>query len=116
MAYFDFVVTPVKTERMDEYKKLVKKSAKIWKKYGAVSYRECIAEDVKPGKSTSFPQSLKLKADETVGVAYVEFKSRKHRDQAWAKVMKDPFMSNYDMKAAPFDAKRMFFGGFTSLV
>jgi uncharacterized protein YbaA (DUF1428 family) len=112
MAYFDFMVTPVKTDRLGEYKKLATKSAKIWKKYGALSYTECIAEDVKPGKTTSFPQSLKLKADECTGVACIGYKSRKHRDQVWAKIMKDPFMANFDMKTAPFDAKRMYFGGF----
>ncbi len=115
MAYFDFMVTPAKLDRMAEYKKLVSKSAKLWKKCGALTYMECVAEDVKPGKTTSFPQSLKLKSDEIVVVALIGYKSRKHRDQVWAKVMKDPFMANYDMKSAPFDAKRMFFGGFKKL-
>ncbi len=115
MAYFDFMVIPAKADRMDEYKKLVAKSAKVWKKCGALSYMECAADDVKPGKSTSFPQSLKLKSDEVVVVAFIGFKSRKHRDQVWAKMMKDPFMATFDMKTAPFDAKRMYFGGFKSI-
>jgi uncharacterized protein YbaA (DUF1428 family) len=115
MAYYDFIVTPAKTERLDEYKKLVKKSAKIWEKCGALSYAECVADDVKPGKATSFPQSLKLKPDETVVVAFIGFKSRKHRDAVWARMMKDPFMATFDMKTAPFDAKRMFFGGFKAI-
>ncbi len=115
MAYYDFMVTPAKLDRMAEYKKLVAKSTKLWKKCGAVSYMECVAEDVKPGKVTSFPQSLKLKSDEIVVVCVIGYKSKKHRDQVWAKIMKDPFMANYDMKAAPFDAKRMFFGGFKPL-
>jgi uncharacterized protein YbaA (DUF1428 family) len=115
MAYFDIMVTPAKTDRMAEYKKLVAKSAKIWKKYGALSYVECSADDVKPGKTTSFPQSLKLKPDETVVVAMIGFKSRKHRDGVWGKMMKDPFMATFDMKTAPFDPKRMYFGGFKTL-
>ena len=115
MAYFDFVVTPAKADRMDEYKKLIAKSAKVWKKCGALSYMECVADDVKPGKVTSFPQSLKLKTDEVVVVAFIGFKSRKHRDLVWARVMKEPFMASFDMKTAPFDAKRMYFGGFKAL-
>jgi uncharacterized protein YbaA (DUF1428 family) len=115
MAYFDFMVTPAKADRMDEYKKLVAKSVKVWKKHGALSYMECLADDVKPGKTTSFPQSLKLKEDEVVVVAMIGYKSRKHRDQVWAKVMKDPFMATFDMKTAPFDAKRMYFGGFKTI-
>ena len=115
MAYYDLMITPAKLDRMDEYKKLVAKSAKAWKKCGALSYFECVADDVKPGKVTSFPQSLKLKADEIVVAAVIGYKSRKHRDQVWAKMMKDPFMANFDMKTAPFDAKRMYFGGFKGL-
>ena len=71
MAYYDFMVTPAKLDRMAEYKKLVAKSTKLWKKCGAVSYMECVAEDVKPGKVTSFPQSLKLKSDEIVVVCVI---------------------------------------------
>ena len=115
MPYFDFMVVPAKADKMAEYKKLVLKSAKLWKKCGALSYMECAADDVKPGKTTSFPQSLKLKADEVAVVAFIGFKSRKHRDLVWAKVMKDPFMANFDMKTAPFDGKRMFYGGFKSI-
>jgi uncharacterized protein YbaA (DUF1428 family) len=116
MAYIDFMVTPVPKRKLVAYKALCKKSAKLWKKYGAVSYSECIAEDVKPGKVTSFPQSVKLKTGEVVATAYIGFKSKSHRAQVWAKVMQDPFMANYDMSKAPFDGKRMFFGTFKSLV
>ena len=72
---------------------------------------------VKPGKRTSFPQSFKLKPDETVVFAYVVYNSRAHRDRVNAKVMKDPRLANMmDPKAMPFDAKRMFWGGFKALV
>ena len=117
MAYFDFMVTPAKLERMAEYKKLVAKSAKLWKKCGALTYMECVAEDVKPGKTTSFPQSLKLKSGEIVVVALIGYKSRKHRDQVWAKVMKDPRLAKLcDPKDMPMDCKRMVYGGFKVLV
>jgi uncharacterized protein YbaA (DUF1428 family) len=116
MAYIDFVVSPVPKDRLADYKKLAQKTAKIWIKLGALSVTECVEDDVKPGKTTSFPQSLKLKPGELVTTTMITFKSRKHRDASWAKMMKDPFMANFDMKSAPFDAKRMYYGGFKTLV
>jgi uncharacterized protein YbaA (DUF1428 family) len=72
---------------------------------------------VKPGKRTSFPQSVKLKDDETVVFAYIVFKSRAHRDKVNAKVMKDPRLANMmDPKTMPFDGKRMIYGGFKVMV
>jgi uncharacterized protein YbaA (DUF1428 family) len=116
MSYVDGFVAPVPKNKLAAYRKLASKAGKIYMKYGALSYMETVADDVKPGKSTSFPQSVKLKDGETVILAWVTYKSRKHRDQVNVKVMKDPFMANYDAKTAPFDAKRMFWGGFKKLV
>jgi uncharacterized protein YbaA (DUF1428 family) len=106
----------VPKKRIAEYKALAKKSAKIWKKYGAIGYSEMIEEDVKPGKLTSFPQSVLLKKGEVVAATYVVYKSRKARDACLKKMMTDPYFANYDMKKAPFDAQRMFFGGFSCIV
>jgi uncharacterized protein YbaA (DUF1428 family) len=92
-------------------------AGKVWRDHGALEVRECVADDVKPGKLTSFPQSVKLKAGETVMFSWIVFKSRAHRDRANAKVMKDPRLATMmDPKALPFDAKRMFYGGFKVLV
>ena len=72
---------------------------------------------MKPGKQTSFPQSVKLKPGETVMFSWIVFKSRAHRDRVNAKVMKGPRLANMmDPKAMPFDGKRMFWGGFKVLV
>lgn len=79
-------------------------------------YTECVADDVKPGKLTSFPQSVKLKADEIVVFSWIVYKSRKHRDSVNAKVMKDSRIAGMDPKSMPFDGKRMFWGGFKSFV
>lgn len=96
---------------------MAQKAGKVWRDHGALEYIECVADDVKPGKRTSFPQSVKLKPDETVVFAYVVYNSRAHRDRVNAKVMKDPRLANMmDPKAMPFDAKRMFWGGFKALV
>jgi len=116
MAYVDGFVLPVPKKNMAAYRRMANKAGKTWIKHGALSYVETVADDVKPGKVTSFPQSVKLKEGETVIFAWATYKSRKHRDQVMAKVMKDPTMSNYDLKTLPFDGKRMFWGGFKQLV
>jgi len=92
-------------------------AGKVWRDHGALEVRECVADDVKPGKHTSFPQSVKLKAGETVVFSWIVFKSRTHRDRVNARVMKDPRLAKMmDPKTMPFDAKRMFYGGFKVLV
>ena len=113
MPYVDGFVVPVPKKKLDAYKALARKAGKIWKEYGALSFIETVADDVKPGKWTSFPQAVKLKPDETVVFSWIMYKSRAHRDRVNAKVMKDPrlggMMSGKDM---PFDGKRMIYGGF----
>ena len=116
MAYVDGFVLPVPKKNLPAYRRMANKAGKTWIKHGALSYVETVADDVKPGKVTSFPQSVKLKDGETVIFAWATYKSRKHRDQVMAKVMKDPAMSNFDPKTLPFDGKRMFWGGFKRLV
>ena len=95
---------------------LARKAGKIWREYGALEFKECVADDVKMGKWTSFPRSVKRKPNETVVFSYIVYKSRAHRDQVNAKVMKDKRFTGMDMKDMPFDAKRMIYGGFKVLV
>lgn len=115
--YVDGFVVPVPTDKLDDYRRISRKAGKIWREYGALEYIECVADDVKPGKLTSFPQSVKLKANETVVFSWIVYTSRKQRDAINAKVMSDPRLADMmDPKAMPFDAKRMFFGGFKTLV
>ena len=96
----------------------MKKAGKLWREYGALDYREWVADDVKPGKLTSFPRSVKLKPGETVVFAWITYKSRAQRDKINAKVMADPRLNSMmDPKSPPpFDGKRMIYGGFESLV
>jgi uncharacterized protein YbaA (DUF1428 family) len=111
--YVDGFVLPIPKKRVEAYRKLARRAGKVWKEYGALQYRECIADDVKPGKYTSFPHSVKLKPNEVVFFSYIVYKSRRHRDQVNAKVMKDPRLAHMmDPKDMPFDAKRMIWGGF----
>ena len=115
--YVDGFVVPVPKKNADAYRKLAKKAAKIWREHGALDYVECVADDVKPGRWTSFPQSVKLKPGEVVWFSWIVFKSRRHRDAVNARVMKDPRLAAMmDSKKLPFDGKRMFWGGFRNLV
>lgn len=115
--YVDGFVVPVPANGVAAYRKMARKAGKIWREYGALEYTECIADDVKPGKRTSFPQSVKLKPDEVVVFSWIVFKSRKHRDNVNAKVMSDPRLASMmDPKTMPFDGKRMFWGGFKTLL
>ena len=116
MAYIDGFVLPLPRANLAAYRRLARKAGKIWREHGALEYRECIADDVQPGKLTSFPQSVKLKPDEVVIFAYVVYKSRAQRDRVNAKVMSDPRLAGMDAKSLPFDGKRMFWGGFKPLV
>jgi uncharacterized protein YbaA (DUF1428 family) len=117
MRYVDGYVLPVPKKNVAAYRRMAQKAGKVWRDHGALEYIECVADDVKPGKQTSFPQSVKLKPGETVVFAYIVYKSRAHRDRINAKVMKDPRLANMmDPKALPFDGKRMFWGGFKVLV
>ena len=117
MRYVDGYVLPVPKKNVAAYRRMAQKAGKVWRDHGALEYIECIADDVKSGKQTSFPQSVKLKAGETVVFAYIVFKSRAHRDRVNSKVMKDPrLVSMMDPKAMPFDGKRMIYGGFKVLV
>jgi uncharacterized protein YbaA (DUF1428 family) len=117
MLYVDGFVVPVPKKNLPAYRRMAQKSGEVWREHGALEYIECIADDVKPGKHTSFPQSVKLEPGEIVVFSYIVFKSRAHRDRANAKVMKDPRLASMmDSKAMPFDSKRMIYGGFRVVV
>ncbi|MEH2510758.1 uncharacterized protein YbaA (DUF1428 family) [Nitrobacteraceae bacterium AZCC 1564] len=116
MQYVDGFIVAVPKKNLKAYQTLARKAGKVWKEYGALEYRECVAEDVKVGKLTSFPRSVKLKPGETVIFSWITYKSRKHRDKVNAKVMKDPRITGMDPKTMPFDGKRMIYGGFDTIV
>ena len=117
MAYVDGFVVPVPKKNLDAYRRMATKSGKVWREYGALDYKECVGDDVKPGKRTSFPQAVKLKAGEVVFFSWIVYRNRKHRDSVNKKVMKDPRITGMmDPKKSPFDVKRMLHGGFEVLV
>lgn len=117
MNYVDGIVVPVPTRKLAAYRRMAGTAGKVWREHGALEYIECVADDVKPGKTTSFPQSVKLKRGETVVFSWIVYKSRKERDRIHALVMKDPrITAMFKSKALPFDGKRMIWGGFKVIV
>ena len=117
MKYVDGFVLPVAKKKLQAYRRMAQKAGRVWRDHGALEVRECVADDVKLGKRTSFPRSVKLKRGETVFFSYIVYKSRADRDRVNAKVMKDPRITGMgDMKDMPFDARRMIYGGFKVLV
>jgi uncharacterized protein YbaA (DUF1428 family) len=117
MAYIDGFVVPVPKKNVKAYRAMATRAGKIWMEYGALSFHENVANDVKPGKWTSFPQSVKLKKDEVVMFSWIVYKSRKDRDRINKKVMADPRLAKMMKgKDLPFDGKRMIYGGFKTLV
>ena len=117
MRYVDGFIVAVPKKKLEAYRRMARKASKVWREHGALEYVESVAEDVKWGKRTSFPRSVKLKPGETVVFAYIVYKSRTHRDRVIARVMKDKRLASMmDPKTLPFDAKRMIYGGFKVLV
>lgn len=115
--YVDGFVLPVPRSKVEAYRKMAEDAGKVWIEYGALEFRECVAEDVKPGKVTSFPQAVQLEDDEVVMFSWIVYRSREERDRINEKVMADPRIKcAMEGETPPFDAQRMIFGGFTTLV
>jgi uncharacterized protein YbaA (DUF1428 family) len=117
MSYVDGFVVPVPKSNLAAYRRMASKAGKVWREHGALHYIECAGDDVKPGKLTSFPQAVKLKADEVVVFSWIVYASRRERDRINKKVMADPRLASMmDPKTLPFDGKRMVMGGFKPIV
>src|SRR5574343_826422 len=115
--YVDGFLTPVKKDKLADYKKMARACGKIWKEYGALQYLEAVADDVPYGKRTSFPRAVKLQDDKVVVFAYMLYTSRKERDRIMNAVMTDKRVAKYmDPNTLPFDGKRMIWGGFKEIV
>ena len=119
MGYVDGFVMAVPKKNLRAYRQLARKAGKVWRKHGALDYKECVGDDLRvPWGGVPFPRVVKLKKGETVVFSYIVFKSRAHRDKVNAKVMKDPLMNDptYKDKPMPFDMKRVVYGGFKIIV
>ncbi len=117
MVYVDGFVMPVPRRRRAAYARLARLACKVWMEHGALSYVEALADDVQPGKVTSFPRSVALKRGEEVWFSFITYRSRRHRDAVMKKVMADPRMQPAMAgKDIPFDPQRMIWGGFKGVV
>lgn len=117
MSYVDGFVVPVPKKNLAAYRRLARKAGKVWCEHGALEYVECVGDDVTPGKLTSFPQAVKLKADEVVVFSWIVYRNRRERDRIMQRVMADPRLADsMDPKRLPFDGRRMFWGGFKPMV
>ncbi len=115
--YVDGFVIPLPKNKVDAYRRMATKAAKIWREYGALDYKECVGDDLNTEMAMPFPKGIKSKPDETVVFSWIVYKSRAHRDKVNAKIMKDPRIAAMcDPKDMPFDCKRMLYGGFKVLV
>ena len=117
MPYVDGFIVPVPKDKIEAYRAMSIAAGQIWREHGALEFRECMADDVKPGKLTSFPQSVDMQDGETVFFSWIVYNSREERDVVNEKVMKDPRMADMmQPENMPFDGKRLIYGGFEMLV
>ena len=117
MKYVSSWVVPVPKNKIDEYRRKARKFGKIWKEHGALEYVECVADDVKKGKVTSFPQSVSLEAHRDGGARLARFQSKSHHDRVIKNAMGDPRMQKLmHSDEMLFDGMRMFWGGFEVMV
>ncbi len=115
MSYVDGYLVPVPKRNLTAYLRLAKLGEKLWRKHGALDYKECVGDDLKPKWGCPFPQSVKLKPGETLFFSFIVFKSRAHRDRVNAKVIKEIEKSGCQHEM-PFDCRRFVYGGFKVLV
>ena len=115
MSYVDGFVLAVPKAKIEAYKKVAQLAGKIWMEFGALSYVECLADDVPYGELTSFPRAVQATDDETVVFSWITYKDKASRDEIMAKVMADERLKA-DMANMPFDTKRMIFGGFEAFL
>ena len=115
MAYVDGFIVPVPKVKLDAYKEMARTAGDVWMEHGALSYVECIGDDIPYGEVTSFPRSVQATEEETVIFSWITYKDRASRDEILAKVMADPRLAGEDWKQV-FDGKRMIYGGFQAFL
>ncbi len=116
MRYVDGFVLPVPKKNLASYRRMAAKAGKVWKEHGALEYRECAGDDLKVKMGLPFPKLGKVKSNETVVFSWIVYKSKSHRNAVNKKVMKDPRIEKMMTGPAPFDYKRMAYGGFRVMV
>lgn len=115
--YVDGFLLPIHPDRITDYQKVASSAGAIWKEHGALSYWECVGDDLNIEDMVSFRDAARCKEGETVVFAWIVYPSREERDRINAAVMEDPRMKAAMGDDTPtFDYKRMAYGGFKSIV
>ena len=114
-GYFDGFVAPVPNGNREAYRAMAAKAAGVFREYGATRVVEAWGDDVPEGQVTDFRRAVKAEEGENVVFSWIEWPSKQARDEAWPKLMEDERMKP-DFANMPFDGKRMFWGGFSTLV
>lgn len=114
--YIDVYLLPIPKDNVSEYRKLARNAGRIFRKHGALTYREYVASDLSVKEITPFPNVIKLNDDEVLIYAAVEFKSESHRNRTMKAIFADPDLEKMMTEKPLFDMKRMVYGGFSLLV
>jgi uncharacterized protein YbaA (DUF1428 family) len=113
--YADGFVVPVPAVNRDAYIRMALNMSSVFKEYGALRVVEGWGDDVPDGKVTDFRRAVEAKDGETIVFSWIEWPSKQARDDAWPKLMADPRMRP-DKANISFDAQRMIFGGFATML
>jgi uncharacterized protein YbaA (DUF1428 family) len=116
MPYVDGFLLPLPKKNVAAYRRIARAAGKIWREHGALEYRECVGDDLKPKGVVPFGRLLELKRGETVVFSWIVYRSRAHRDRVNAKVLVDPRLAKMNGAKMPFDHRRMAYGGFRVIV
>jgi uncharacterized protein YbaA (DUF1428 family) len=114
-GYVDGFVVPVPNANKEAYRQFSLQNVPMFLEYGALRLVETWGDAIVDGKLTDFRRAVQATADENVVYSWIEWRSRADRDTAWQKIMADERMKA-DRAPAPFDGKRMFYGGFTPIL
>ena len=114
MTYIEGFVLAVPAGNREAFRSQAAGLAPLLKECGVRRQVECWGDDVPRGKLTDFYGAVQAKEDETVVFAWFEYPDKATRDAANEKMRTDPRMQ--PTGDAPFDGKRMIFGGFDSIV
>jgi uncharacterized protein YbaA (DUF1428 family) len=115
MGYTDGYLLAVPHENREAYRELAEKAATVFLDHGAIRVVEGWGDDVPDGKLTDHRRAVKAEEGENVVFSWIEWPSKDVRDEGSKKVMADPRMQ-MDHANAPFDGKRMVYGGFLPIV
>lgn len=115
--YIDGFLLAVPKANLEKYREMSQNASAVWKKHGALDYKESVGDDLNVEGMLSFNTAANTSEDEVTIFAYIVYNSREHRDEVNAKVMEDPVLQGIcNPENSPFDVKRMFYGGFKGIV